>query len=98
VPRLAYIVTHPLTAQMALRGQAAYMRDHGFDVVIVASTGKGLATVARREGVRVIGTPMKGNIRPLNDLAALWRLYRLLRALRLPFCIRRTSQCCIQER
>jgi glycosyltransferase involved in cell wall biosynthesis len=82
MPRVVYIVTHPLTAQTMLRGQAAYIREQGFDVVIVASPGKGLATAARREGVRVIGTPIERNIRPLADLAALWRLYRLLRGLR----------------
>lgn len=81
-PRLVYVVTHPVSADLLLRGQLAFMREHGFDVTVVASPGPLLDKVAAREGVRAVGVPMERAIHPRADAASLARLVPVLRRLR----------------
>ena len=80
--RIAYIVTHPVSARVPLRGQFRYLRERGFDVVVISSPGKDLDVVAEREGVVTEAVPMHRAIRPVQDAIALIRLYGLLRRLR----------------
>lgn len=79
MPKLVYIVTVPITAKTFLSGQLSFMREHGFDVLVIASPGPELEQVARQEKVRVFGIPMEREISPIQDVITLWRLYRLLR-------------------
>lgn len=65
-----------------MRGQLAFMREAGFDVVVVTSPGEQLEVAADREGVRAIGIPMEREISPLADLRSLTRLVRIFRRLR----------------
>ena len=80
--QLVQIVTTPVTADLFLRGQLAYMREAGFDVTVVSSGGAALARTAEREGVRSVALPMLRRPAPVRDTLALARLYRLLRKLR----------------
>jgi glycosyltransferase involved in cell wall biosynthesis len=80
--KLVYIATDPITAFRLMEGQLADMRRRGHDVSVIASPGSLLDRVASREGVRVIGIPMRREISPVPDLVALWRLVRALRRLR----------------
>jgi len=80
--RIVYIVTHPISARVPLWGQLRYLRERGFDVVVISSPGNDLEVVAEREGVATEAVPMHRAIRPLQDAVALIRLYRLLRRLR----------------
>jgi glycosyltransferase involved in cell wall biosynthesis len=82
MPRLVYIVTHPIAARKLLSGQLAYMRQRGFDVTVIASPGEDLDFVAQREQVRTIALPMEREIRPLKDLWAWLRMVRILRRLK----------------
>jgi glycosyltransferase involved in cell wall biosynthesis len=71
--------TVPESAWGLLRGQLAYLREQGYDVVLVSSPGSLLDAVGHREGVRTVGVPMSRAISPRGDLrsfAALMRLYR----------------------
>jgi len=79
---LVFVVTVPVTARVLLRGQLAYLREHGFEVTLISSPGPELDVVAEREGVRVIGIPIEREIDPPADAIALARLTRTLRALR----------------
>lgn len=81
-PRLAYVVTHPVSADLLLRGQLAFMREQGFDVTILAAPGAALERVRDREGVRAIAVPMSREIDPRADPVSLVRLTTALRALR----------------
>jgi glycosyltransferase involved in cell wall biosynthesis len=64
-----------------LRGQLAYLREHGFDVSVIASPGPELDRVAEREGVEVIPIPIEREIALRPDLRSLhavaWALRRL---------------------
>jgi glycosyltransferase involved in cell wall biosynthesis len=81
VTKLVFVVTVPVTANVLLRGQLAYLRDHGFDVTVIASPGPELDEIAAREGVRVIDVPMARQISPAADARSLVQLGRALRAL-----------------
>ncbi len=81
-PRLAYVVTHPVTADVLLRGQLAYMRDCGFDVTVVSSAGPELCRVREREGVRTLEVSMQRSGDVLRDAASLAHVTAALRSIR----------------
>src|SRR5258708_19414812 len=87
------LVLYAMTTEDTLRlldGQLRYLRNKGFDVTYVASAGRireevsAQHFVALTQGVRTIEVPMTREIAPLQDLVSLWRLCRLMRALRPP--------------
>jgi glycosyltransferase involved in cell wall biosynthesis len=80
-PKLVFIVTVPVTANVLLRGQLAYLREHGFDVTVISSPGPELDITGRRERVRTIGVPMQREISPLEDARSLFDLIGALRSL-----------------
>ena len=75
-PRLLYVVTHPMTARLLLRGQVEAMTARGFDVTVVTSD------VDEPAGYDVERVPMAREIAPFRDLVSLLRLVRLMRRLR----------------
>lgn len=79
---IAYIVTVPITAKVHLRGQLAYLREHGFRITLISSPGPNLDEVGLREGVEVISVPMSREIILGKDAASLRRLYDVLRMLK----------------
>lgn len=80
-PRLVHVVTHPVTADLFLRGQLAYLERAGFDVTVVSSPGRELERVGEREGVRTVAVPMARGPHP-TDAASLARVVRVLRKLK----------------
>src|ERR1700756_5317323 len=80
-PCVAHIVTSDL-AVVLMRGQLRYLKSLGFDVSVICSPGKWLERVTQTDGVRMLEVPMAREIAPLRDIAAVWRLWRLLRTLR----------------
>ena len=81
MPRLAYVVTHPITADHFLRGHLAYQRDAGFETHLISSAGPALERIAAREGVTVHAVEMRRRPSPIHDLLALIRLTRLLKRI-----------------
>jgi glycosyltransferase involved in cell wall biosynthesis len=81
-PRLVSINTHPMTTRLLLRGQLAFMREHGFEVTAIASPGAALEDVARDEGVATLAVPMSRELTPGRDLVSLARLVAALIRLR----------------
>jgi glycosyltransferase involved in cell wall biosynthesis len=67
-----------------LSGQASYVRSRGFSVHAITSPGPELAAFAEREGAQAHAIPMPRAITPLQDLAAVYRLWRLLRRIDAP--------------
>jgi glycosyltransferase involved in cell wall biosynthesis len=80
-PRLVYIMTSAPSV-MFLRGHLKYMRERGFDVVVISAPGDELRVINEREGVSTVPVPMEREISPLKDLVSLIRLYTVLRQLR----------------
>lgn len=81
-PRLAIVVTHPMTARLLLAGQLRHLSESGFRVTLVTSPGPDLEGVAEREGVEVRTVPMDRELSPARDVVSFVRLVRLLRRVR----------------
>jgi glycosyltransferase involved in cell wall biosynthesis len=81
-PKLVFITTVPVTANVLLRGQLAFLRESGFDITVISSPGPELYAVASREGVRTIAIPIAREIDAPRDAVSLARLTRALRELR----------------
>src|SRR5579863_115419 len=79
---VVYVLTVPLFPAVVLRGQFAYMRKAGCDVIVVSSPGPALDTLTKDEGIRAIPVSMEREIAPLRDLVSLCRLLRVLRKTR----------------
>ena len=77
--RLLIVVTHPMTADLLMRGQLRYLLEQGWRVGVVSSPGPQLDTVAAREGCTPFPVPMARAISPFADLGALYRLARVVR-------------------
>jgi|GEM_PF-4166340 hypothetical protein len=54
MPKLIRITTAPISLNVLLRGQMKYMREQGFEVVIVSSDCPELKTVLEREAAGII--------------------------------------------
>lgn len=80
-PKLVYVATHPVSADLLLRGQLAFMREHGFDVTVVAAPGPALDRVEAREKIHTERVDMAREIDPRSDVRALGRLIAVLRRL-----------------
>jgi glycosyltransferase involved in cell wall biosynthesis len=80
--KLAFVVTHGVTANLLLRGQLRYLRERGYEITVIASPGPDLDHVREREGVQTIGIEMSRDVRLQEGPAALLSLTRALRALR----------------
>src|SRR6266545_5282808 len=73
--RLVHLTTIPRTLWF-LSGQAAYLRGKGIQVHAISSPGPDLARFAGEEQVTVHAVGMARRIAPLQDLIALWRVWR----------------------
>ncbi len=80
--RLVHITTVPITLDIFFRGQIGYLKARGVHVSAITSPGDRVSQIARREAIPIHTVPMKRTINPLADVIALWRLWRLLCALR----------------
>lgn len=76
--KLIRITTVPISLRVLLKKQLGFMSGY-FDVVAVSSPGKALEEVHILEGVRTEQVSMTRSITPVQDLKALWQLYRLFR-------------------
>ncbi|HEV7783326.1 MAG TPA: glycosyltransferase family 4 protein [Chitinophagaceae bacterium] len=79
MPRIIRITTAPISLKLLLKGQMKFMRENGFDVVMVSSEGKEWEEVIATEGCRHAIIPMTRRLTPFADLRSLWRLYRFIR-------------------
>ncbi len=80
-PRLLHVTTVPMTLCF-VAGHVAHARRRGFEVHVLSSPGAALDEFARDLQVEAHGVPMPRRITPLADLAALWRIVRVMRRVR----------------
>ena len=79
-PHIVVGITSPQTC-LVLGGRLRTLREAGFRVTLVSSSGMLLTSTAAREGVESIAIPMRRGMAPVSDLWSLlrlcWLLYRL---------------------
>jgi glycosyltransferase involved in cell wall biosynthesis len=79
--RLLHITTVSMSLTF-LRGQIGFMRRRGLDVSVISSPGAELAEIAQAEGAGTVAVPMRRQITPLQDVAAMVALVAAIRRLR----------------
>lgn len=79
MPKLIRVTTIPMALKHLLSGQMRYMREHGFEVLMISADGKEREDVIKNEGCPHIIVPMTRQITPFADLKSLWHLYKLFR-------------------
>jgi len=79
-PHILVGITHAQTC-LNLTGRLRALRDAGFQVTLVASSGELVDRLAASEGVTAITLHMERSIAPFRDVVSLVRLWDLLRRL-----------------
>lgn len=79
MPKLIRITTAPLSLKYLLSNQMRYMKENGFDVIMVSSEGKEWPDLLANEKCEHRIVHMTRKITPFQDLKSLWQLYRLFR-------------------
>lgn len=83
--KLIRITTAPISLDKLIEGQLAFMK-RNYEVIGISAGGGLLASVGKREGIRVIPIEMTRKITPLKDVKAVWELYKLFKKEK-PFII-----------
>lgn len=79
MPKLIRITTVPLSLKLLLAGQMKYVKEQGWEVIMVSAEGRELDKVIKAEGVRHEVIPFTRKITPLQDLLCIWKLVQLFR-------------------
>ena len=79
MPKLIRITTVPISLKLLLSGQMKYMREQGWEVIMVSADGRELEQVVRQEGVRHEVIPFTRKITPWVDLQCVWQLVKLFK-------------------
>ena len=79
MPKLIRITTVPMALKHLLAGQMQYMKENGFNVIMVSADGKERDDVIQNEGCVHVIIPMTRKITPFADLKSLWQLYRFIK-------------------
>lgn len=83
--KIVRITTVPLSLEKLLEKQLRFMSNY-YEVIAVSSDGERLRKVGIAEGVRTHEVGLTRKITPLQDLKAVWQLYRFLKKER-PFIV-----------
>lgn len=78
-PKLIRITTVPISLNKLLEGQLRFMKNHYEVLAVSAGPEEELGDVGKREGVATKVVGMTRSITPLQDLKAVWQLYRLFK-------------------
>src|SRR5665647_1907606 len=76
---LIRITTVPLALKALLPGQPLFMKQNGFNVIMISADGPQLKEVIEREQCEHIIVPMTRTISPLKDFSCLIQLIRIFR-------------------
>ena len=79
MPKLIRVTTVPMALKVLLRDQMKFMRESGFEVIMVSAGGVELEDVIRNEACPHFLVPMTRKITPVADLRSLWKLYRFFK-------------------
>ena len=76
--KVAHVATVDLSLRLLLLNQLRSLRDAGYSITGVSSTGQHVPALENR-GIRHMPVPMTRAVTPITDLMALLRLYRIMR-------------------
>ncbi|MFD2036868.1 glycosyltransferase family 4 protein [Belliella marina] len=79
MPKLIRITTVPISLKLLLSGQMKFMKEAGWDVLMVSADGREVQEVARKENCPHQVIPFTRQITPFWDLYCLWLLFKLFR-------------------
>ncbi|MFC5623389.1 glycosyltransferase family 4 protein [Algoriphagus winogradskyi] len=79
MPKLIRITTVPISLKLLLAGQMKFMREQGWDVLMVSADGREVPKLVKEEGARHEVIPFTRKITPFQDLKCLWQLYQLIK-------------------
>ncbi len=74
---LVVAVTHSMST-LFLRGQLSYLRQQGFDLTLLSSSGDEARKTAEQEAIRAVEIQMSRTISPFQDLQSLARILTFL--------------------
>ena len=77
--KLIRVTTVPISLDKLIEGQMKFMTSHNFEVVGISSPGELLDKVGIKEGVRVKNITMSRKITPIQDLKAVFKLYKIFK-------------------
>lgn len=77
--KLIRITTVPMALKYLLPGQMKFMKENGYEVLMVSADGKELADVIAHEKCRHKIVPLTRKITPFQDLKCLFQLIKLFR-------------------
>jgi len=79
--RVVHIVAAACTAEF-MRGQLGFLRSRDYHVTVIASPDPSLQSLAAREGIEIVPVAIPREMRPLQDLVTLLKIYFVLRKIR----------------
>lgn len=79
MPKLIRVTTVPISLKLLLSGQMKYMKDAGWEVLMVSADGKEVNEIKRKEGCEHVEIPFSRKITPFHDLICLWKLIQLFK-------------------
>ncbi|ERM83922.1 capsular polysaccharide biosynthesis protein CapM [Rhodonellum psychrophilum GCM71 = DSM 17998] len=79
MPKLIRVTTVPLSLKLLLAGQMKFMKESGFDVLMVSADGREVNEVVKREGCPHQVIPFTRKITIFQDIYCLWLLYWLFK-------------------
>jgi len=79
MPKLIRVTTVPLSLKLLLTGQMKFMKESGFDVLMVSADGREVNEVVKKENCPHYVIPFTRKITLLQDLYCLWLLYWLFK-------------------
>lgn len=80
-PKLIRVTTVPISLEKLLGKQLSFMDQH-FDLTAVSADASALVEVGKKLGVKTYPVEMTRQITPVQDLKALWKMYRFLKSER----------------
>ncbi len=82
MPKLIRITTVPISLQILLKGQMRFMKEHGFEVIMISNDGPEVKPLLEQEQCPHIAVRMTRIISPFTDLVSLFKLIKLFRKLK----------------
>ena len=78
-PKLIRITTVPISLKYLIKGQMYFMSKNGFDITMISADGVEINDVIENEKCKHIIFPLTRKITPLQDLKAVFKLYKFLK-------------------